>query len=851
MTANRLRLPPFRPLRQLNPILKGLSSLLLIAVSSVHAREYYFAPSSLEGDGLSQQDIDLTLFSKENGQLPGTYQTKVIMNKRYIDDKSITFINDPTKALRPQLTPEQLRQWGIRVDAYAELARLPANEPLDKPLGDYIPFATMTFEFNTMTLHISMPQAAIDAHYGDEVAASSWNDGVPVLFANYAFSGSERRGSNQIGYSSQYLNLRSGANLGGWRLRNYSTWNQSDKTQSWQTINTWLQHDIRFLKAQFIAGENSTRGEVFDSLQYRGINVASDEQMLPYNQRGFAPIIRGIASSNAEVSVRQNGYVIYQANVAPGAFEISDLYSTSNSGDLEVTIKEADGTEHRFTQPYSSVAIMQRPGNIRYEVTVARFRADDTQATNEPLFAQGSVIYGLNNFLTFFGGATTSPDYQAFDVGTGVMLGELGTISTDVTLARAKLDNNEQHNGQSWRLMYSKQIAATDTNFTLASYRYSTGGYYTFADANEKHDANDSDWSYSYNKRSRIQLNLTQSLLNSNVYISGYQQDFWQTSRKERSITSGINRMIGGISVNLAYTYSKTSDEPSDQMLSLGFNLPFSHWLPKSWASYNLSTSKQGSTTHNVGLNGTLLDDDRLSYSLQQSRTNHDGGESSSLYSSYRSQYANLNAGYAYASDNSQQLSYGISGGVVAHPAGVTLSQPLGEQFAIVSAKGASGVRFANQRGIQTDLLGNAIIPSLTPYQENIIRIDTTSLPSDVDTDATAVTVVPSRNAAVSTEFSAHVGYRVLVSLSRPDGRVIPFGAVASVDNLSLSGIVNDRGVLYLAGVGETIPLTVKWGNSAEQRCHADIVLSPSSDTTHSGIHQVSALCKPETNNAK
>jgi len=80
---------------------------------------------------------------------------------------------------------------------------------------------------------------------------------------------------------------------------------------------------------------------------------------------------------------------------------------------------------------------------------------------------------------------------------------------------------------------------------------------------------------------------------------------------------------------------------------------------------------------------------------------------------------------------------------------------------------------------------------------------------------------------------------------------VIPFGAVASVDNLSLSGIVDDRGVLYLAGVGETIPLTVKWGNSAEQRCHADIVLSPSSDTTHSGIHQVSALCKPETNNAK
>lgn len=850
MTANGLRLSLLRPLQRFSPLLRDLSSLLLIVVCNVNAREFYFAPSSLEGDGLSQQDIDLSLFSKENGQLPGTYQTKVVMNKRYIDDKSITYINDKTGALQPQLTPEQLRQWGIRVEAYPELAQLPANKPLGKPPGDYIPFAAVTFDFNTMTLHISMPQAAIDVHHSDAIAVSSWNDGVPVLFTNYAFSGTARSGGDQTTSASQYLNLRSGANLGGWRLRNYSTWSQSDESQSWQTINTWLQHDIRCLKAQFIAGENSTRGEVFDSLQYRGINVASDDQMLPYNQRGFAPIIRGIASSNAEVSVRQNGYVIYQANVAPGPFEISDLYSTSNSGDLDVTIKEADGTEHHFTQPYSSVAIMQRPGNIRYEMTLARYRADGNHATNEPLFAQASVIYGLNNFLTFFGGVTTSPDYQALNGGTGVMLGELGAISTDVTLARAQLDNNEQHDGQSWRLMYSKQIEATGTNFTLASYRYSTDGYYTFADANEKHDANESDWSYNYNKRSRLQLNLSQAVLDSSLYLSGYQQDYWQTSRKERSITSGINRMIGGVSVNLAYTYSKTSDEASDQMLSLGFSLPLSQWLPKSWASYNLSTSKRGNTTHNVGLNGTLLDDDRLSYSLQQSRTNHDSEDSSSVYSSYRSQYANLNAGYAYASDHSQQLSYGMSGGIVAHPAGVTLSQPLGDQFAIVSAKGASGVRFANQRGVQTDLFGNAIIPSLTPYQENVVRIDTTSLPNDVDTDATAMTVIPSRNAAVSTQFSTHIGYRVLVSLTRPDGRVIPFGAIATVDNLSVSGIVDDRGVLYLTGVGESIPLTVKWGNSAEQRCHVDITLSSSSDTAPGGIRQASALCKPEINHA-
>lgn len=281
MAAKGLRQRFSRPNLQSYRLLRGLSGLLLVAISNVSAREFYFSPSSLEGDELSQQDIDLSLFSKENGQLPGAYQTKIMINKKLIDDKTINYINNKNGALLPQLSPQQLRQWGVRVDAYPSLAKLPSSEPLIDPIDKYIPFASATFDFNAMTLRISMPQAAIDTHHSTDVDPSRWNDGAPVLFADYAFSGSRRENSDHTSNDTQYLNLRSGANFGGWRLRNYSTWSQSDNTQSWQAINTWIQHDIHLLKAQFIAGENSTRGEVFDSLQYRGINIASDDEMLP------------------------------------------------------------------------------------------------------------------------------------------------------------------------------------------------------------------------------------------------------------------------------------------------------------------------------------------------------------------------------------------------------------------------------------------------------------------------------------------------------------------------------------------------------------------------------------------
>ncbi|MDY1039078.1 fimbria/pilus outer membrane usher protein [Lelliottia sp. CFBP8978] len=832
---------------RIKSLVRCLGSVLLVTSSGASAREYHFAPSALEGDTLTQQDIDLSLFSHANTQLPGVYPSKIKINENRVDDASITYLSAKSGELVPQLTPDMLRKWGVDVDKYPKLSALNGATTLTNPLGDYIPLASATLDFSAMTLHLSIPQAAIAANGRDYIAPSRWDDGVSVLFTDYTFSGSQNEDSEHNTTDNQYLNIRSGANLGGWRVRNYSTWSKTDDADKWETINTYVQHDLDTLKAQFTGGENSTKGEVFDSLQYRGVNIASDEEMLPYSQRGFAPIIRGIASSNAEVSVRQNGYLIYQQNVAPGAFEIKDLYSTTNSGDLDVTIKEADGSEHRFTQPYSSIAVMQRPDHMKYEFTAARYRADSGSNQNEPLFTQGSLIYGMNNYMTLFGGVTASDDYQAVNTGAGIALGALGTISADVTAAKTQLDNDTQSTGQSYRLLYSGEIDTTQTNFTLASYRYSTSGYYSFADANQKYDHHEDDFMFNYNKRNRIQASISQNLSGASFYINGYQQDYWHTSQKERSVSAGLNTVVDGISLHVAYTYSKTNEEESDQMASFGFSMPLSKWLPRAWTSYSLSNTRHGYTQQNLGLNGTLLDDERMSYSLQQSHSNHDGDDTSSVYGTYRSQYANMNAGYYYSSDNSRQLTYGVSGALVAHPHGITLAQPLGSQFAIVNANHAAGVRFQNQRGIQTDWQGNAVIPSLSPYQENSIRVDTTSLPEDVDTSETAVTVIPSRNAAVVANFDAHVGYRVLIKLTRPDGKVVPFGAMATALSPVISGIVDDTGTLYLAGVSDTVQLSVKWGNAQDQQCSARVSLNASEQTSNlMGIRTVTALCQQE-----
>ncbi|WP_159144925.1 fimbria/pilus outer membrane usher protein, partial [Klebsiella pneumoniae] len=83
-----------------------------------------------------------------------------------------------------------------------------------------------------------------------------------------------------------YANLQSGLNLGAWRLRNYSTWNyDEDNGSHWDSVNTYLQRDIQRLQGQLTLGDSYTPSDIFDSVQFRGAQLASDDNMLPDSLR--------------------------------------------------------------------------------------------------------------------------------------------------------------------------------------------------------------------------------------------------------------------------------------------------------------------------------------------------------------------------------------------------------------------------------------------------------------------------------------------------------------------------------------------------------------------------------------
>lgn len=86
-----------------------------------------------------------------------------------------------------------------------------------------------------------------------------------------------------------------------------------------------------------------------------------------------------------------------------------------------MTVTEADGSTHSFIQAFSSVAIMQREGQVKYAVTGGKYRS--SSGGKEPEFAQLSAVYGLSHSLTLYGGVQGAHDYKAALVGSGLGCG--------------------------------------------------------------------------------------------------------------------------------------------------------------------------------------------------------------------------------------------------------------------------------------------------------------------------------------------------------------------------------------------------------------------------------------------
>lgn len=815
-----------------------------------------FDRSLLSGQG--QNTTDLSRFEHGNPVLPGRYNTDLYLNTSWVGRVDVRFAaTSPEASATPCVDRKLLEQLGLHPTKLSPEVASKLQDPTScVGLDSLVPGATLSFDMAALRLDASVPQAYLGQMPRGYVSPEYWDAGVPAGLLNYNFN-SYHTSSSGISQTTSYLGLNAGLNVGPWHVRNNATvdWQSASAgapaRRKWHNIESYVQRDLPSLGAQLTVGDSYTDGQVFDSYELRGVQLATDDRMLPNSMRGYAPLIHGVASTNAKVTIHQNGVQIYQATVAPGPFSINDLYPTGYGGNLEVTVTEADGRVHTFSVPYASVAQLLRPGTTRFDLAAGQLLAP--QITSHPDIVQATIQRGFSNLITGYAGAIASRGYAAALIGSAINT-RYGAVAFDVTRSRADIPGYGSHSGQSVRLSYSKTLPETNTTLSVATYRYSTSGYLSVTDAAIARDyarrgldafnvaspssttlingvpaqtiltpaqqAALAGTTYStlpsttvlQRQRSSFTLSLSQRLgeHGGSLYANVTAHDYWNRTGTDTQFQLGYNNVFRRLSYSVSATRSRDQLGRYDNQLFANFSIPLGSSEHAPTFSLNVSHDHADGAQQQAMLNGTLGDDNQLYYGATASHSDAGAGSSGSVNAGYRSPFTVFNASYGRGSGYSQS-SLSAAGAVVVHPGGVTLGQPTGDTVGIVYVPGAEGAHLTSAPGVRIDHAGYALLPYLTPYNLNTITIDPKGLPLDVQLDATSTQVAPHAGAVVMLKFKTKQGRTVILQVRLKDGGALPFGAEVFDEKGVSLGMAGQAGKILARGVKRTGRLTARW----------------------------------------
>lgn len=785
------------------------------------------------GQAHGSAELALQALAAHQPMAAGRYTVQVRVNLAHAGDYALDFQeHGPDQGLVPCLGPELMAELGLRLDRLAT-PMAPNQQCLD--LAAQLPGAQVEFDNSQLQLDIAIPQAALRRDSAGNVAPERWSQGINAGFVNYqasAMHSSQKGGPTR---SQQDLYLNSGLNIGGWRLRSNQSLREDEHGQRrWTRSNTYAQTDLPGTWGTLTLGETSSNGEVFRSLPFKGVQLASDLGMLPDVLQSYAPVIRGVAQTRAKLEVLHNGYPIYSTYVAAGPYEIDDLGIGGGSGELEIVLTEADGQVRRFLQPYSSLGSLLREGVWRYSAAFGRYNALNGQ--DKPQLWQATLARGLGWKTTLYTGAQGGEHYRAGLLGLGRDFGPVGAVSFDVTHASSDVGQAlGTVTGQSFAARYGKTFQ-TRTNLRFAGYRYSTEGYRDFDEAIAQRSA---DSHYRGNRRSRVEASVQQPLgSRSSLSLNLTQDDYWNSNRQRRQYQLQLNTQHHDISYNLFASQSLGRNNFDDRMVGLSVTIPLNLGNSSS-ATFDVQ-QRGGHHNERASLSGSDLDY-RLGYQAAVSRDDQ-GRNNLELSANYRSAHASYGAGLSESSDR-RTLSVNASGGLLAHEGGITLTPYLGETSALVQVPSIAGVGVENAPGARTDANGYVVAPHLRPYRVNQLNLLTDQLGPEVEVENGTQPVVPRRGAIVKATFPARQVTRLILTLQDSSGQPLPFGTQVSDAQGTSLAIVGQGGQALIATGTDPQTLNVRWGKADDQACRLPI--APAQMELRQGYRSQTLTCPP------
>ncbi len=576
-------------------------------------------------------------------------------------------------------------------------------------------------------------------------------------FANYFATVSHNQGTDKP--IALRLSTELGAYIGPAFVRQENVYASDGGATRFSRVATQIVFDhLPSMSRVTLLDTTGTSGELGSTVPIGGLSWASYYPMSPKLLRSPLASITGTVETPSMVDVTLGGLPITRQRVMPGAFEIRNIAYYGGARTLEVTVTDASGRVRRFNMPYYFSDLSLREGLHDFNYSVGKVRRDTGNGgpSYDNAAMLGYHLYGMTDWLTLGVRGEATADIANGGAGATLRHETLGVFSSDFALSK---DKHSIRSGHAIRFAYTYQ--GSSGGLRIAG-RQLSFGYRTVSSPDisspDNFSADPGLLPVVRECRINAYFNPTSSL-----FLSGD----WGHVRD----AGGKNGQSMG--VNVTYRFNSAVSltggvrrfaDPGHLSITDGFLGLFWSLDPISTASISSRHAATTSST-NISYNRVAPVGEGLGYRLEADR--EENGNSRLLRLTPHVQY-NLPWGIVsgdgtFENDSTggqrNGVSVSLAGGLTLIGSRLSTTRPIYDSFGLVDlGVPIKGVRvyLNNQLIGNTDTEGHLYIPSLSSFQDNLIRLEHRDIPLEFAVDRIDVTVAPAFRAGIVIPFQLY-----------------------------------------------------------------------------------------------
>lgn len=641
----------------------------------------------------------------------------------------------------------------------------------------------------------------------DQASSASYSDVVSSVFLNYDVSYSQSHFADaptarslgvvgEVGYSSSWGLLTT-----SFAARDL-TGDMPGSSSKLLRLETTLRRDYPGSGYTVNIGDAVTRtGYLGRPTLFAGLQIGTNFGLSPHVVRQPLPVIMGQTLAPSTVQLYVNDVLRQTARVPAGPFTLDTLPSIVGNGDVSVVVRDILGRETVITQPFFISSDLLAPRLNDWTVEIGMLRQDLGAASSRygHAFATGMWRRGLTRTMTIEGRSEVSAHRSALGIAGVAAFGRSLLARGSAMASHDRLLGS----GRRWSGSLDWQGRANSALVTAE------GNSRSFRYIGEPHSGTPP----------RLQL-----AAQAGVFLSGYGrlgaglaiQFPYDLPRVTTASVSYGTVLKDNWQVNM--TLSRSLGIVNGTTLGVTLNIPLS--------KRNLSTSSAQVRRGHLDAYSSVSHNPLGGYGTAWRVLGGHDGRPRAEASVYQFGRSGLASAELSATPDDAHLRLGATGGFL-YTTGRLFAVPRHDQSAAlvhVPGYGGVGVGLGQQVSTRTDAEGYALIPRLSAYQPNPIRLDANDLPITAEIDSIELPAVPRWRAVAAVTFPVRGGRGAMIKVVLDDGQAAPRGAIVRIDGEHRDFYVGSRGEAYVTGLQGTNRLQLHWKGAT---CSMDVELPP------------------------